>query len=189
MYLPEQRGCSKRCLSTHYQEVSRSRGLRVSCLTGGYRFLADKYKLDMSSAANISNLSNAIKRGAEKGQLTLPSGIAGRVKAGPKVGKLALSFSGTSIDVSCRSLLLFSRSRQVARRTLLPRKRSLPRRLQVLGLESMPLRRVLPLPLPSRPFLRRSLRRRRPLPLSRRLPPLRRLMHVSYYRLPNVCPC
>lgn len=48
------------------------------------KFLADKYKLDMSSAANISNLSNAIKRGAEKGQLTLPSGIAGRVKAGAK---------------------------------------------------------------------------------------------------------
>ncbi|WVO19706.1 uncharacterized protein IAS62_000996 [Cryptococcus decagattii] len=48
------------------------------------KFLADKYKLDMSSPANISNLSNAIKRGALKGQLTLPSGIAGRVKAGTK---------------------------------------------------------------------------------------------------------
>ncbi|WVN85659.1 uncharacterized protein L203_100808 [Cryptococcus depauperatus CBS 7841] len=48
------------------------------------KFLADNYKLDMSSAANINNLSNAIKRGAEKGELVLPSGMAGRVKAAPK---------------------------------------------------------------------------------------------------------
>ncbi|OWZ55039.1 histone H1/5 [Cryptococcus neoformans] len=59
------------------------------------KFLADKYKLDMSSAANISNLSNAIKRGAEKGQLTLPSGIAGRVKAGPKKPALVLKKSAS----------------------------------------------------------------------------------------------
>lgn len=54
----------------------------------------------MSSPANISNLSNAIKRGALKGQLTLPSGIAGRVKAGTKVGEVAISVFGTFIDLN-----------------------------------------------------------------------------------------
>lgn len=44
------------------------------------RFLADKYKIDMSSASNVNNLSNAIKRGSEKGDLSLPKGIGGRVK-------------------------------------------------------------------------------------------------------------
>ncbi|GFZ42572.1 hypothetical protein JCM24511_00288 [Saitozyma sp. JCM 24511] len=44
------------------------------------KFLADKYKLDMSSAANVNNLSSAIKRGSEKGDLVLPKGIGGRVK-------------------------------------------------------------------------------------------------------------
>lgn len=76
----------------------------------GTRFLADKYKLDMSSPANISNLSNAIKRGALKGQLTLPSGIAGRVKTGTKVSEVAIPVFGTFIDLICRSLLLFTRS-------------------------------------------------------------------------------
>ncbi|WVQ85597.1 hypothetical protein IAT38_007763 [Cryptococcus sp. DSM 104549] len=49
------------------------------------KFLADKYKIDMSAAANTTNLSNAIKRGAEKNELVLPSGISGRVKLAPKV--------------------------------------------------------------------------------------------------------
>jgi len=49
------------------------------------RFLADKYKLDMSSAANSNNLANAIKRGHEKGDLNLPKGIGGRVKMPAKV--------------------------------------------------------------------------------------------------------
>jgi hypothetical protein len=49
------------------------------------RFLADKYKLDMSSAANVNNLSSAIKRGSEKGDLVLPKGIGGRVKLPAKV--------------------------------------------------------------------------------------------------------
>ncbi|CAD6568075.1 MAG: hypothetical protein TREMPRED_004252 [Tremellales sp. Tagirdzhanova-0007] len=44
------------------------------------KFLADKYKLDMSSAANSNNLANAIKRGMDKGDLNLPKGIGGRVK-------------------------------------------------------------------------------------------------------------
>lgn len=48
------------------------------------KFLADKYKLDMSAAANVNNLSNAIKRGSEKGDLQLPKGIGGRVKMGAK---------------------------------------------------------------------------------------------------------
>ena len=39
----------------------------------------------MSSASNINNLSNAIKRGAEKGDLNLPKGIGGRVKGPAKV--------------------------------------------------------------------------------------------------------
>lgn len=39
----------------------------------------------MSSAANVTNLNNAIKRGAEKGDLNLPKGIGGRVKVPAKV--------------------------------------------------------------------------------------------------------
>jgi hypothetical protein len=54
-----------------------------TCLT--YRFLADKYKLDMSSASNANNLNNAIKRGSETGALSLPKGLAGRVKVAAKV--------------------------------------------------------------------------------------------------------
>jgi hypothetical protein len=49
------------------------------------RFLADKYKIDMSSASNTNNLSSAIKRGSEKGELLLPKGVSGRVKLPPKV--------------------------------------------------------------------------------------------------------
>ncbi|WVR03810.1 hypothetical protein IAU60_000806 [Kwoniella sp. DSM 27419] len=48
------------------------------------KYLADTYKIDMSSASNVNNLSNAIKRGEEKKELVLPSGISGRVKLAPK---------------------------------------------------------------------------------------------------------
>ncbi|KAJ9109308.1 hypothetical protein QFC21_000637 [Naganishia friedmannii] len=44
------------------------------------KFLANHYKLDMSSAMNISNLNKAISRGAETGMFELPKGIGGRVK-------------------------------------------------------------------------------------------------------------
>ncbi|KAL7419578.1 hypothetical protein Q5752_005490 [Cryptotrichosporon argae] len=44
------------------------------------KYLAEHYKIDMSSASNVNNLSNAIKRGAETGALNLPKGIGGRVK-------------------------------------------------------------------------------------------------------------
>ncbi|KAJ9128367.1 hypothetical protein QFC24_000660 [Naganishia onofrii] len=44
------------------------------------KFLANTYKLDMSSAMNISNLNKAITRGAESGLFELPKGIGGRVK-------------------------------------------------------------------------------------------------------------
>lgn len=47
------------------------------------RFLATKYKLDMSSASNVNNLSNAIKRGSETNVLVLPKGIGGKVKLAP----------------------------------------------------------------------------------------------------------
>jgi len=50
-----------------------------------YRYLADKYKIDMSSNANVTNFNNAIKRAAEKGDLSLPKGLSGRVKLGAKV--------------------------------------------------------------------------------------------------------
>jgi histone H1/5 len=49
------------------------------------RYLAEKYKVDMSSAANINHLNNAIKRGGETGDLTLPKGLGGRVKVPAKV--------------------------------------------------------------------------------------------------------
>ncbi|ORY24390.1 hypothetical protein BCR39DRAFT_547036 [Naematelia encephala] len=48
------------------------------------KFLVDTYKIDMSSASNVNNLSNAIKRGAGKGYLTLPKGASGRVKVAAK---------------------------------------------------------------------------------------------------------
>ena len=44
----------------------------------------------MSSASNVNNLSNAIKRGAEKGDLSLPKGIGGRVKLPAKVSRFVL---------------------------------------------------------------------------------------------------
>ena len=44
----------------------------------------------MSSASNVNNLSNAIKRGAEKGDLSLPKGIGGRVKLPAKVSRFIL---------------------------------------------------------------------------------------------------
>ena len=49
------------------------------------RYLADKYKIDMSSASNTNNLAGAIKRGHVKGDLSLPKGIGGRVKMPSKV--------------------------------------------------------------------------------------------------------
>jgi histone H1/5 len=49
------------------------------------KWLSQKYKLDLSSASNVNNLSNAIKRGAETGALVLPKGIGGKVKLAPKV--------------------------------------------------------------------------------------------------------
>jgi histone H1/5 len=55
------------------------------CTSLTYRYLAEKYKLDMSSAANVNNLNNAIKRGSEKGDLNLPKGLGGRVKGPAKV--------------------------------------------------------------------------------------------------------
>ncbi|TYJ54955.1 hypothetical protein B9479_004367 [Cryptococcus floricola] len=48
------------------------------------KYLAETFKIDMSSASNINNLNSAIKRGAEKGELILPSGTAGKVKNAPK---------------------------------------------------------------------------------------------------------
>jgi len=49
------------------------------------RYLADKYKIDMSSATNVTNFNNAIKRGSDKGDLNLPKGLSGRVKLPAKV--------------------------------------------------------------------------------------------------------
>ncbi|BEJ08647.1 hypothetical protein CcaverHIS641_0507410 [Cutaneotrichosporon cavernicola] len=51
------------------------------------KYLANTYKLDLSSASNVNNLSNAIKRGAETGALILPKGIGGKVKLAPKAKK------------------------------------------------------------------------------------------------------
>ncbi|WOO83931.1 Histone H15 [Vanrija pseudolonga] len=48
------------------------------------KYLANTYKLDLSAAANVNNLSNAIKRGQETGVLVLPKGIGGKVKLAPK---------------------------------------------------------------------------------------------------------
>jgi hypothetical protein len=49
------------------------------------RFLAATYKIDISSASNVHNLNNAIKRGSETGALVLPKGNSGRIKLAPKV--------------------------------------------------------------------------------------------------------
>lgn len=53
------------------------------------KFLAAKYNLDLSSAANVNNLSNAIKRGAENGVLLLPKGVSGKIKVAAKAKKSA----------------------------------------------------------------------------------------------------
>ena len=63
-----------------------------------FRFLADKYKIDMSSASNTNNLSNAIKRGHEKGDLNLPKGIGGRVKLPAKVSPHAFG-AKTAVNI------------------------------------------------------------------------------------------
>ncbi|EIW66583.1 histone H1/5 [Tremella mesenterica] len=67
------------CIASHPEE-SRA-GVSRPTLK---KYLADKFKLDMSSQSNVTNLSNAIKRGAATGALTLPKGPAGRVKGGAK---------------------------------------------------------------------------------------------------------
>ncbi|RSH83509.1 uncharacterized protein EHS24_007196 [Apiotrichum porosum] len=48
------------------------------------KFLAATYKIDISSASNVHNLNNAIKRGSETGALVLPKGNSGRIKLAPK---------------------------------------------------------------------------------------------------------
>ncbi|KAK1927535.1 histone H1 [Papiliotrema laurentii] len=48
------------------------------------KYLADKYKIDMSSQSNITTFNTAIKRGSDTGVLTLPKGISGRVKNASK---------------------------------------------------------------------------------------------------------
>lgn len=53
------------------------------------KFLATKYNIDLSSASNINNLSNAIKRGADKGVLLLPKGVSGKIKVAAKAKKAA----------------------------------------------------------------------------------------------------
>ncbi|GMK55717.1 hypothetical protein CspeluHIS016_0207730 [Cutaneotrichosporon spelunceum] len=55
------------------------------------KYLATQYKLDLSSASNVNNLSNAIKRGAEAGVLVLPKGIGGKVKLAPKAKKVPVA--------------------------------------------------------------------------------------------------
>lgn len=76
----------------------------------------------MSSPANISNLSNAIKRGALKGQLTLPSGIAGRVKAGTKVGEVAISVFGTFVDLILQKPALVHKKSAIGKENVAPKK-------------------------------------------------------------------
>jgi len=49
------------------------------------RFLADKYKLDMSSAANLNHVNKAIARGVEVGVFDQPKGAGGKVKIVKKV--------------------------------------------------------------------------------------------------------
>ncbi|KIO28130.1 hypothetical protein M407DRAFT_231071 [Tulasnella calospora MUT 4182] len=48
------------------------------------KYLEDHYKLDTSQAAVSTNISRAITRGAEHGELVLPKGISGKVKLPPK---------------------------------------------------------------------------------------------------------
>ncbi|KAJ9107823.1 hypothetical protein QFC19_002729 [Naganishia cerealis] len=49
------------------------------------KFLADKFKVDMSSQSNTTHLNKAIAKGAESGIFELPKGIGGRVKLVKKV--------------------------------------------------------------------------------------------------------
>ncbi|KLT41811.1 winged helix DNA-binding domain-containing protein [Cutaneotrichosporon oleaginosum] len=60
------------------------------------KYLATQYKLDLSSAANVNNLSNAIKRGADTGVLVLPKGIGGKVKLAAKPKKAPAAPAATS---------------------------------------------------------------------------------------------
>jgi len=71
---------------------SRSEHILAHCCLARliHRYLADKYKIDMSSAANVTNFNNAIKRASEKGDLSLPKGLSGRVKLGAKVRHAAM---------------------------------------------------------------------------------------------------
>jgi len=66
----------KECIAAH-PEDSRAGVSRPTIK----KYMADKYKLDMSAKANLNNLANAIKKGSETNVFSLPKGIGGRVKA------------------------------------------------------------------------------------------------------------
>jgi histone H1/5 len=53
--------------------------------------LADKYKLDMSSAANLNHVNKAIARGVEVGVFDQPKGSGGKVKLVKKVRPASMS--------------------------------------------------------------------------------------------------
>ncbi|KAI0060817.1 hypothetical protein BV25DRAFT_1827365 [Artomyces pyxidatus] len=53
------------------------------------KFAEEKYKIDMSQAANLYQLNRAINNGAEKGVFFLPKGPSGKVKLAPKQPKVA----------------------------------------------------------------------------------------------------
>ena len=155
MYLQLSRRPS-RSLASRHQEVSFARVSTPnnwytgssSALSCSIRFLADKYKLDMSSAANLNHVNKAIARGVEVGVFDQPKGAGGKVKIVKKVRTDAQSMVSSVTHSSCSSpidrLLPARRTRRTLppllllppRRPLLPQ----PRRRPLL----LPLRRLLP---------------------------------------------
>jgi hypothetical protein len=111
--------------------------------------LADKYKLDMSSAANLNHVNKAIARGVEVNVFEQPKGAGGKVKLIKKVGSIPDRLDLGLVKLTC---CLFHRAPPRTRRTL-----------PLLLL--LPLLRRLPLLLPRRQLLLQLLLlRRRPLP-------------------------
>jgi len=146
--------------------VSRDRpsrsmsGDRCSHATLTTRFLADKYKIDMSSATNVNNFNNAIKRGSDKGDLNLPKGISGRVKLPAKVSKQSRL---SKPPLTCRSPP-----------PQLPARRTLPQpRLPQPKHQQPKLRPRRPLPLPRLPPPRSPPPKPQPQPRRQPPPPLR----------------
>lgn len=69
--------------------------LFLALCAASFRYLAEKYKLDMSSASNVNHLSKAIARGAETKAFELPKGSGGRIK----LAKVVSSYNSNELHL------------------------------------------------------------------------------------------